>query len=50
MNLVKKGRNLWDNQGKMKVMEVPSLTRMAGEDKPLHVFFQHGPPEMLPKI
>ena len=48
MNLVKKGRNLWDDWGKMKVMELPSLTRMAGGDEPLHIFLQHGPLESLP--
>jgi len=50
MNLAKKRRNLWDNWGKMKVMELLSLTRMAGGDKPLHVFIQHGPPELLPQV
>src|SRR5882724_5679614 len=50
MNLAKKGRNLWDNWGKMKVTELPSLTRMAGGDEPLHIFFQHGPPESLPQV
>jgi len=47
MNLAKKGWNFWDNQGKMKVMELPGLTRMAGGDETLHVFLQHGPPELL---
>jgi len=50
MNLAKKGRNLWDDWGKMKVMELPSLTRMASGDEPLHVFIQHGPPESLLQV
>jgi len=50
MNLAEKGRNLWDYQGKMKVTELLSLTRMAGGDEPLHVLIQHRPPESLLKI
>jgi len=50
MNLAKKGRNLWDDWGKMNVTELPSLTRMAGGDEPLHIFIQHRPPESLPQV
>ena len=31
-------------------MELLGLIRMAGGDEPHHVFFQHGPPELLPKV
>jgi len=48
VDLAKKGRNLWYDQAKMKVTELPNLKRMAGGDEPLHVFLQHGPPELLP--
>jgi len=34
----------------MKVLELLGLTRIAGGDKPLHIFFQHGPPELLPQV
>jgi len=50
MNIANKGWNLWDNWGKMKVMELLGLTRMAGGDEPLHIFFQHGPPESLLQV
>jgi len=50
MNLVKKRWNFWDDWGKMKVLEQLGLTRMAGGDKPLHIFFQHGPPESVPQV
>src|SRR5882724_7343519 len=50
MNLVEKGCNFWDDQGNMKVLELVGLTKMAGGDKPLHFFFQHGPPESLPQV
>jgi len=35
VDLVKKGRNLWYDRGKVKVTELLSLTRMAGGDEPL---------------
>ena len=50
MNLAKERCNFWDDQGKMKVTELPSLTMMAGRDKQLHIFIQHGPPELLPQV
>src|SRR5882724_2685091 len=50
MNLAKKGWNFQDDGGKMKVLELLGLTRMAGGDKPLHIFLQHGPPELLPQV
>ena len=34
----------------MKVLELLGLTRMAGGDEPLHIFFQHGPPESLLQV
>jgi len=48
--LQKKGLNFWDGQGKMKMLELPGLTRMAGGDKPFHIFFQHGPLELLSQV
>src|SRR5882724_8768253 len=50
MNLAKKGWNFQDDGGKMKVLELLGLTRMAGGDKPLHIFLQHGPPESLLQV
>ena len=50
MNLAKKEWNLWDDWGKMKVLELLGLTRMAGGDISLDIFFQHGPPESLPQV
>jgi len=34
----------------MKVLKLLGMTRMAGGDKPLHIFFQHGPPESLLQV
>ena len=50
IDLAKEGWNFWDNWGKMKVTELPGLTRMASGDEPLHIFLQHGLPESLPHI
>src|SRR5882724_11159541 len=50
VDLAEKRRNVRDSWQQVKVTSLPSLTRMALQNKPLDIFIQHGPPEMLPKV
>ena len=50
VDLVEKCRNVGDSWRQVKVMSLPSLTRMAHQDEPLDIFIQHGPPETLPEV
>src|SRR5882724_5033182 len=50
VDLAEKHRNVRDSWWQVKMMGLLSLTRMACRNKPLDIFIQHGPPEMLPKI
>ena len=50
VDLAEKHRDVRDSWRQVKMMGLPSLTRMACRNEPLDIFIPHGPPEMLPKI
>src|SRR5882724_3690973 len=50
VDLVEKHRNVRNSWWQVKMMGLLSLTRMACRNKPLDIFIQHVPPEILPKI